>query len=271
MVLELVADNVTTPQNCQILFTFLYVFAYIAVASSSLLIALRAIAIWNKSKVVVGLASSVWLTNLSFLVLGITKIHSTWVPALSSCSSLDVESNKATMIVLFVSDIVLLLTMLFGLLRLRRYGGGTFELARLLWTQGVIWLMLATIAEVTPVVFMCLNLNDAFDMMFLMPALMTMSIAATRMYRSLADFGAAADITRGSEGPQRIGHTAPNARLTSNMPISYRQMEVAVHTAYEQYPGFQTDQHVSYIGMDGQLGEKPRGLSFDDDLESRRG
>ena len=28
------------------------------------------IAIWNKSKVIVGLATSVWLTNLSFLILG---------------------------------------------------------------------------------------------------------------------------------------------------------------------------------------------------------
>ncbi|KAH9968287.1 hypothetical protein BJV74DRAFT_868597 [Russula compacta] len=54
--------------------------------------------------------------------------------------------------------------MLFGLLRLPRYGGRTFELARLLWKQGVIWLMLATVAEVTPVVFISLNLNVAFDM-----------------------------------------------------------------------------------------------------------
>ena len=39
------------------------------------------------------------------------------------------------MISLLVTDIVLILTMLFGLLRLRRFGGGTFELARLLWKQ----------------------------------------------------------------------------------------------------------------------------------------
>jgi len=45
------------------------------------------------------------------------------------------ESNKPTIIVVFVTDIVLLLTMLVGLLRLRRRGGGTFELGRLLWKQ----------------------------------------------------------------------------------------------------------------------------------------
>ena len=123
-----------------------------------------------------------------------------------------------------------------------------------------------------------------------MPTLITMSIAATRMYRSLADFCSVTDMystllshysarspclvyrsTSGSEGPQRIGHTAPNARSTSNIPISYSQVEVAVHTSYEQYPGLQTDQHASYINVNGQMGHKPRGLSFDDDLESRRG
>ena len=34
------------------------------------LMKLLSIAIWNKSKVIVGLATSVWLTNLSFLILG---------------------------------------------------------------------------------------------------------------------------------------------------------------------------------------------------------
>jgi hypothetical protein len=42
--------------------------------------------------------------------------------------------------------------MLVGLLKLRRRDGGTFGLVRLLWKQGVIWLALATAAEIPPVV-----------------------------------------------------------------------------------------------------------------------
>jgi hypothetical protein len=38
------------------------------------------------------------------------------------------------------TDIILLLIMFVGLLRLRRHGGGTFGLARLLWKQ-VRWLL----------------------------------------------------------------------------------------------------------------------------------
>jgi hypothetical protein len=39
---------------------------------------------------------------------------------------------------MFTTDFVLLVIMLFGLLRLRRRGGGTFGLGRLLWKQ-VSW------------------------------------------------------------------------------------------------------------------------------------
>lgn len=93
------------------------------------------------------------------------------MPAEERCVLHDTESNKPNIIVTLITDIILLLIMLIGLLRLRRYGVGTFGLGQLLWKQvgiskcgssgssfanavykGVIWLFIATIAEVTPVV-----------------------------------------------------------------------------------------------------------------------
>src|SRR5712671_6020528 len=75
---------------------------------------------------------------------------------------------------MLINDVILLLTMLVGLLRLRHHGGGRFDLGRLLWKQvrwsrtssavcillvniispckGVIYLLIATAAEVTQVV-----------------------------------------------------------------------------------------------------------------------
>jgi hypothetical protein len=47
----------------------------------------------------------------------------------------NLETTKPSLISLFVTDCLLLLFMLAGLLRLRRRGGGTFELGRLLWRQ----------------------------------------------------------------------------------------------------------------------------------------
>ena len=51
------------------------------------------------------------------------------------CDVLNIESCKLNIVVTLVTDITLLLIMLVGLLRLRRYGAGTLGLGRLLWKQ----------------------------------------------------------------------------------------------------------------------------------------
>lgn len=101
------------------------------------------------------------------------QIRSGWNSEQSACVVLNVESNKLTLIVILATDVILLSTMFVGLLRLRLRcrGGETFELGRLLWKQvrlwrlfptvvfliysllkGLIWLLIGTAAELTPVV-----------------------------------------------------------------------------------------------------------------------
>ena len=89
----------------------------------------------------------------------------------------NMESNKLAVTAMFMADIVLVLIMFIGLLRLRGRGGGMFDLGRLLWKQvsfgggtaslwctlfsyfsnafsvgqGVIWLLIATAAGLTTV------------------------------------------------------------------------------------------------------------------------
>lgn len=171
------------------------------------------IAIWGRKKIIVALAFSVWIINVSFLSQGRSpscpppahdkiilnqrgslsgivrvnhqslkrfgtswlihpQIRADWDSEQSVCVILNIESNQITVIIILVTDIILLSTMLVGLLRLRRGGGGKFELGRLLWKQvkcwqplltvvllickhirkGVIWLSIGTVAELTPVV-----------------------------------------------------------------------------------------------------------------------
>ncbi len=63
------------------------------------------------------------------------QIRSTWVPANGSCTVRNIESNKATIISMFINDFFLLVVMLVGLLRMRVRCGGTFALGRLLCKQ----------------------------------------------------------------------------------------------------------------------------------------
>jgi hypothetical protein len=51
----------------------------------------------------------------------------------------NLATSKPSFFALFVTDFLLLLIMLAGLLRLRRRGGDTFELGRVLWRQVDWW------------------------------------------------------------------------------------------------------------------------------------
>ncbi|KAH9984313.1 hypothetical protein BJV74DRAFT_952281 [Russula compacta] len=130
------------------------------------------IAIWNRTKVVMAIAASV---------------RSEWVPTQGVCLWSNITSTKSNMIITLATDIVLLLIMLVGLLRLRYQSGGAFGIASILWKQGLIWLLFATISEFPPTVFIILNLNEPLNSVFQPFSVVVMSIAATRMYRSLAD------------------------------------------------------------------------------------
>ena len=95
---------------------------------------------------------------------------------------LNSEDNKLNIIVILITDMILLLTVLVGLIRLHHPGGGTLGLGRLLWKQvafrgfpsmgrrkptdvssvpkGVIWLLLSVAAYVPPTVGPALFLAD---------------------------------------------------------------------------------------------------------------
>ncbi|KAI0283528.1 hypothetical protein BC826DRAFT_193385 [Russula brevipes] len=249
-----------SPFACQI-------FGYLAFAAASLLILLRVIAIWNRDKIIMTIAVGVWGINAVLLIQSAARIRSSWNPALDTCFLRNVQTIKLNFISILITDIVLLLVMLIGLLRLRLDGGGMLSLGRVLWRQGVVWLFFATVAEVPPVVLFSLDLDDALSTASLLTALIIISIAATRMYRSLADFAQGStyivqDSLRGGNYP------GSNAL---QMPVGYRasnKTEVVVHTAHVQYPTTDTsrDATVDEPGH-GHCGSSTSISISDEDLE----
>jgi hypothetical protein len=126
-----------------------------------------------------------------------------------------------------------------------------------------------------------------------MPSLIMMSIAATRMYRALADF-LAPDVyaispftlsgylhahlvwsischrSVDSGNAPRIGPAVPEIKPTFTIPTPPKRVEVAVHTTHEKYPSSPVNRNVFYIGRDDppQLQrDKPRSLYLDAETE----
>ncbi|KAF8491207.1 hypothetical protein F5888DRAFT_1075420 [Russula emetica] len=281
VILSFIAFDTTTPINCQAWITLQLTFGLLGLVAASLLIISRIIAIWNKNRLVVWTAITVWATNASLIIFGIARMRASWDPILQECMVLNTEKDKFSSISILISDIVLLLIVLIGLLRLHD-SGGTFALGRLLWKQvgsgrsqfsvsqftylfplpkGVIWLLIATVAEVPPMVLIVLNLNASLNLMFQLPGAIAMAIAATRIYRNLADF-AYGSTEIAFDSLQIRDAKITRRKWKSSAPTPVSQIEVTLDTRCERHLTAQ-----SIISVNGQLGDKPHGSSLDSDLE----
>jgi len=241
-VLSLVGNNVTAGYNCEVETVFELIFGYLAIAAASLLIVLRVVAIWNKKKVIIVIASGVWVTNVISQIQAVVRIRAKWIPEADACAVVNLRITKFNILVSLGTDIILLLIMFFGLHRLGFHERSALGLGHLLWKQGVIWLLVATIAEVLPAVFICLNLNDPFNYMFLLPAMVALSIAATRIYRSLADYAFVGGTNQLSD-PITLQESCRIELKTNRGPITptlQNSVEVAINNTYDQDQTLQT-------------------------------
>ncbi|KAI0287056.1 hypothetical protein BC826DRAFT_1189261 [Russula brevipes] len=154
-------DTVATDiVGCHAAFVIQFVFSHFSISTASILIQLRILAIWNRNKVVVAIAAIIWFANSAILIQGTVQFRAVWVSDREGCAILDINGLKLIIVAAFVTDTVLLLIMFLGLLRMGLYGSDTLALGRVMWKQGVLWVLLAVIIEVPPTVLVCLNLND---------------------------------------------------------------------------------------------------------------
>ncbi|KAI0295185.1 hypothetical protein BC826DRAFT_1185426 [Russula brevipes] len=271
VILNVVGMDVTTSMNCQLWISFELVFCYSSGAAASLLIVLRIIAIWKRHKFVMATAFGLLGINVASFIQSVSlllaqpaddldskingfwrQVRSKWAPTDFTCASANTEINSPNLIVTLVTDVSLLLMMLVGLLRIR--DGSTFGLTHFLWKQGLMWLLLAVVAEVPPVVFIVLNLNDPFNIMFEAPSLIIIAIAGTRMHRSLVDFATSyPDITH--ENFEVGGFTTFKTARTDATPTPPNQMQTVMYAVSGRHPTRQIRDGESRISINKQTQE----------------
>ncbi|KAI9436255.1 hypothetical protein H4582DRAFT_464758 [Lactarius indigo] len=170
--------------NCQAIVTFGFLFSHLSIISASALIVLRIAAIWGLNKIAMSIASITWLVHTGSLIHSVAVVRATWSGGICKLNPSETRTNIP---VALITDLVLLVLMLIGLLRWENahQRGGVWWL---LYTQGLVWMVFLVVAEALITVFVLLNLNDPMNKMFQIPALITMTICASRMYRGLADY-----------------------------------------------------------------------------------
>jgi len=182
---QLVGYNLTSRFNCQAWLDSLLILCYIAVTLNSLIILLRTIAIWERRPIISIALTAVWLTNVAFLIYGITRGESVWIPLENACFVEDSQSAKINLLVSTVTDLILLVSMIIGVLRIKTDS----SIWRMLYRHGLLWIVIGTVGVVPPTIFLFLNLNMPMNLMFQTPVLIITTICATRLYRSLVTFG----------------------------------------------------------------------------------
>ncbi|KAI0316407.1 hypothetical protein OF83DRAFT_1084284 [Amylostereum chailletii] len=224
--------------NCRAWLICVYFFSYATLWFSSALICIRVIAIWNRSIPIVIIVGAMMLGFAGTFLHGMIATRGEWDPINNACLVLKTEDNLPNTTGGLIVDVGLLLIMLIGLLRRRE--ARKFGLWQILWTQGLIWLVLATIAEVPSVVFIGLNLNPPMNIMFLTPQTIILLIGATRMYRGLVNF------VNPESSTAHSSNSIPRRRPINdieNSGISLVPLEVSVHRVQEEHPPY-TSKHV---------------------------
>ncbi|KAI9439562.1 hypothetical protein H4582DRAFT_1536120 [Lactarius indigo] len=183
---------------CQPFIIANYALSYVSWGFASLIIVLRIIAIWDRNIIVSLIAFSTLLTGLGLNIRTLTKIESTYDSTFEACLVLKTDSGLVGAAAILAADILLLMIMLIGLLRLAH--GSSVGIWGLLYKQCIIWIILAAVVEIPPLVFYILDLNDAWNQMFSSGAVAFLSVCAARMYRSLSKHGSLTEYS--SDPPQ---------------------------------------------------------------------
>ncbi|KAI0044003.1 hypothetical protein FA95DRAFT_324274 [Auriscalpium vulgare] len=228
-ILNVIGMDATREINCQSWIQATTAFTALAMALAALLIVLRIAAIWDRNRIVTVLASIIWIVSGGFWIREIIRSRGTWNAVGGGCIDLLTVRGQPMGVISFVSDASLLIIMLLGLLL--RGESSRFGIWRMLYHQGLIWLGMATIAEL-PVILLYQNINDVWNLMFQTPALLIMVIGATRMYRSLTNYANKTEISSGlpvaASGPPQSSIRFGTFRTTANAVSAVRPFDIAV-------------------------------------------
>ncbi|KAI0295182.1 hypothetical protein BC826DRAFT_968459 [Russula brevipes] len=245
VILNIVGMDVTVPINCQLWISFQLFFCYTSSAAGSLLIVLRISkrGDLDPNKLAVATAFGLWGISVAFFIQSLARGRAVWAPTRLRCVNIDTQTSAPTLIAMLVTDLSLLLLMLVGLLHMRRDGGGTFGLSQLLWKQGLIWLLIATIAEAVPVIFIALNLDGNFPPIFDQRCLLRTTLLRNQFSgtSSSKPLSVCNDNRRFSapSSPQK-GLPASKTERARTTTISISRMEAAIFTDSEQLETLQT-------------------------------
>ncbi|KAI9455444.1 hypothetical protein BJY52DRAFT_1386110 [Lactarius psammicola] len=160
---QFVGFDVSRKIDCQAWVILAFMLGYLSFVFASALIILRIAVLWNRNKIIIAFACIVWIGDAATYVYSLTTLRSAWDER--SCTVLHTDHSRIGVLSTFTTDLILLVLMLTGLMRWKNAPStrGVWQLLRM---QCFTWIVIVTLAELPPTVFILLNLNDPFNLIF---------------------------------------------------------------------------------------------------------
>jgi len=255
-----IALNVTAEIDCQALYTFNQVFGNASIGLASINLSLRTMAVWSQNRWIVGFLILVILGHWSLLLHGIL-LKAQYIPG-QGCAI--VETDSKLLAITFIYSMAFDFTVLF-LTAVKLFLGNTSRsrLVNLIFNDGIIYFVIAFLANLIATIFMQLNLNPVMSIIANVPAAIASTIVACRAVRRLAQFT--------SQGPEVFPTTTQGSTLAFRSGISAIRPKIntkqtsgdGVHVQMET---FESPSDKSYLEYDA-AGNIVKGDSYDPEAQ----
>jgi len=228
--------SLDTPEkiNCQALYVFNQLAGDSALGLASINLSLRTIAIWSQNKWIIGIIVLLILGHWSLILQGVL-LKVIWVPGVG-CTI--VESNTTVLAATFIYsmgfDLVVLCLTAYKLAWTRRISGTSgihSKLVRMVFSDGLVYFILAFLANLLATIFMILDLNAVMSVIFNVPAAIASTIMASRVVRRLYNFNLAIpEVYRSNERSGGVVFAnPPHARARPTREPTAIHVEVDTH------------------------------------------
>ncbi|TFK38033.1 hypothetical protein BDQ12DRAFT_135210 [Crucibulum laeve] len=199
-----IALDTTDEINCQTLYTFNQIAGDAAVGLASINLSIRTMAIWSQNRYIIGFLVLLMLGHWSLILQGV-QLTATWVPGAGCVIT---KTNNTILAAIFIYSMCFDLTVLalntYKLLgSSTKSGYGASRLAHMIFSDGLIFFIIAFLANLIATVFMLMNLNQLMSVIFNVPAAVFSTIVACRAVRRLTNFT--------NQGPEIYGASSAHS------------------------------------------------------------
>ncbi|KAF9010226.1 hypothetical protein BDQ17DRAFT_1421472 [Cyathus striatus] len=208
-----VALDSTSEIDCQTLYTFNQLAGDAAVGLASINLSIRTMAVWSQNRYIIGFLVLIILGHWSLILQGV-QLTAVWIPG-TGCAI--TKTNNKILVAIFIYsmcfDLTVLLLNVYKLVGLNAKNGGslgTSRLAKMIFSDGLIFFIIAFLANLIATIFMVLNLNQLMSVIFNVPAAVFSTIVACRAVRRLTNFT--------NQGPEIYGASSSHS-VSGNIPF----------------------------------------------------